>query len=223
MARMLIATSVATFFLLSAPIWAQELEIYDNQSGGISAGTPVPCPDATPTTLGSIVDKAQYLVSDAMKGRVVRSDDPRLAEIERQLRLLQNPPKAPHPTRPRTRAHVSRSQPVASAPNSPPLPVNGHVGAPGHSEVEHLIVETWGVCRQLRALQGDKEDCKDELLAIQKRLTGIDKALKKFDERLTTETTKRQSDDATLAVLFLLLLGAGMFVTGIANRQGVTT
>jgi len=223
MARMLIATSVATFFLLSAPIWAQELEIYDNQSGGISAGTPVPCPDATPTTLGSIVDEAQYLVSDAMKGRVVRSDDPRLAEIERQLRLLQNPPKAPHPTRPRTRAHVSRSQPVASAPNSPPLPVNGHVGAPGHSEVEHLIVETWGVCRQLRALQGDKEDCKDELLAIQKRLTGVDKALKKFDERLTTETTKRQSDDATLAVLFLLLLGAGMFVTGIANRQGVTT
>ena len=222
MARMLIATSVATFFLLSAPIWAQELETPEGTEE-ICEGTPVPCPDATPTTLGSIVDEAQYLVSDAMKGRVVRSDDPRLAEIERQLRLLQNPPKAPHPTRPRTRAHVSRSQPVASAPNSPPLPVNGHVGAPGHSEVEHLIVETWGVCRQLRALQGDKEDCKDELLAIQKRLTGVDKALKKFDERLTTETTKRQSNDATLAVLFLLLLGAGMFVTGIANRQGVTT
>jgi len=74
------------------------------------------------------------------------------------------------------------------------------------------------VCRQLRALQGDKEDCKDELLAIQKRLTRVDKALKKFDERLTTETTKRQSDDATLAVLFLLLLGAGMFFVGITHN-----
>ena len=215
MARMLIATSVATFFLLSAPTWAQELETPEGTEE-ICEGTPVPDPDAP--TLRTVVDEAQRLVGDATKGKVVRSDDPRLAEIERQLRLLQNPPKAPQPTRSQTRAHGSRPRPVASAPNSPPKPVNGHLGTPGHSEVEHLILEVWGVCRQLRALQGGVKESKDELLAIQKRLDRVDQALAKFDKRLATETTKRQSDDATLAVLFLLLLGAGMFFVGITHN-----
>ena len=215
MARMLIAISVATFFLLSAPIWAQELEIYDNQSGGISAGTPVPCPDAP--ALQTVVDEAKRLVGDATKGKVVRSDNPRLVWIEGRLRLLLNPPKAPQPTRSQTRAHGSQPQPAASAPNSP-LPINGHIGAPGHGATEHLVLEVWGVCRQLRALQGGVKESKDELLAIQKRLDRVDQALAKFDKRLATETTKRQSDDATLAVLFLLLLGAGMFFVGITHN-----
>ena len=212
MARMLIAISVATFFLLSAPIWAQELETPE-ETEEICEGTPVPDPDAP--ALRAVVDEAKRLVDDATKGKVVRSDDPRLAEIERQLRLLQNPPKAPQPTRSQTRAHGSRPRPVASAPNSPPKPVNGHLGTPGHSEVEHLILEVWGVCRQLRTLQRDDKVSSTQIAELRKQL---DKALAKFDKRLATETTKRQSDDATLAVLFLLLLGAGMFFVGITHN-----
>ena len=212
MARMLIAISVATFFLLSAPIWAQGLETPE-ETEEICEGTPVPDPDAP--TLRTVVDEAQRLVGDATKGKVVRSDDPRLAEIERQLRLLQNPPKAPQPTRSQTRAHGSRPRPTTVPAPSSPKPVNGHLGTPGHGEVEHLILEVWGVCRQLRTLQRDDKVSSTQIAELRKQL---DKALAKFDKRLATETTKRQSDDATLAVLFLLLLGAGMFFVGITHN-----
>ena len=212
MARMLIATSVATFFLLSAPIWAQELETPEGTEE-ICEGTPVPCPDAP--ALQTVVDEAKRLVGDATKGKVVRSDNPRLVWIEGRLRLLLNPPKAPQPTRSQTRAHGSRPRPTTVPAPSSPKPVNGHLGTPGHGEVEHLILEVWGVCRQLRTLQRDDKVSSTQIAELRKQL---DKAPAKFDKRLATETTKRQSDDATLAVLFLLLLGAGMFFVGITHN-----
>ena len=212
MARMLIATSVATFFLLSAPIWAQELETPEGTEE-ICEGTPVPCPDAP--ALQTVVDEAKRLVGDATKGKVVRSDNPRLVWIEGRLRLLLNPPKAPQPTRSQTRAHGSRPRPTTVPAPSSPKPVSGHLGTPGHGEVEHLILEVWGVCRQLRTLQRGDKVSSTQIAELRKQL---DKALAKFDKRLATETTKRQSDDATLAVLFLLLLGAGMFFVGITHN-----
>ncbi|TSC93490.1 MAG: hypothetical protein CEN89_27 [Candidatus Berkelbacteria bacterium Licking1014_7] len=213
--KTLSAAFVAAAFslLLSAPLWAQGQESPADEGEGITEGTPVPDPDAP--TLRTVVDEAQRLVNDAMKG-VVRSDNPRLAEIEQQLRLLQNPPKPSRPTRPTTRG--SRPTPNAPAPSSPQS-INGHIGDPGHGTTEHLVLEVWGVCRQLRALHGGAKESKNELLAIRNRLDRVDQALKKFDERLTTEQEERQSDDTTLVVLFLLLFGAGMFFIGITHTH----
>ena len=96
--------------LLSCPIWAQEPETPDEGSGEIREGTPVTDPDAP--ALGVVVDEAQRLVDDALKGRVVRSDGPRLVAIEQQLRLLQSPPKSSRP------AHRTHPPTVVPAPTS---------------------------------------------------------------------------------------------------------